>query len=80
MFDFVEWNDVLVAGIYYGKKKPADINLHLAPFRDDICQLVTSGIDFQGKTIRVSVSGMSSDSPATTFVLNIVALMLVLKC
>lgn len=47
------------------------MNKYLAAFRDDIRQLNQSGIEYGGKTIRVFICGMSSDSPATTFVLNV---------
>ncbi|KAI9565039.1 hypothetical protein GHT06_008784 [Daphnia sinensis] len=63
--------DVLIAGIYHGNKKPEDVNIFLRDFCDDIAKLKENGMHFLGKLIRISLWGLSSDSPATTFALCI---------
>jgi len=73
---FLGWDDVFVAGIYHGAKKPQDINAFLAFFKEDIVKLnKTGGIVFNGKivisVVKVSISGLCSDAPATSFALNI---------
>ncbi|KZR95653.1 Uncharacterized protein APZ42_010497, partial [Daphnia magna] len=65
------WDHVFVVGLYHGPGKPKDVNQYLADFRDEIVKLKSSGFDFQGKTILVSVVGMTWDAPATSFILNI---------
>ncbi|XP_046640273.1 uncharacterized protein LOC124323154 [Daphnia pulicaria] len=62
---------VFGAGIYQGRGKPADVNVYLKFFAADIHQLRRSGLQFEGQTITVSVCGMSSDAPATAYILNI---------
>jgi hypothetical protein len=62
---------VFVAGLYYGPGKAKDVNLLLADFGDEIVKLKTSGFDFEGNTIRVSVVRMICDAPTNSLVLNI---------
>jgi len=65
------WHEVFVAGIYHGQSKPLDVNQFLAAFVGDILTLRENGIDFKGGKIPVRIVGMSSDAPATCFVMNI---------
>lgn len=65
------WDDIFVGGIYHVSKKPACINEFLSAFRDDVVRLRTDGLQYQGKNIKVILSGISCDAPATSFVLNI---------
>ncbi len=68
---FLGWDDVYVAGIYHGVKKPSNINDFLSAFRDDVVRLRDVGFEFRGKMIKVVVSCICCDAPATTFMLNI---------
>lgn len=68
---FFNWNDILVAGIYHGAKKPNDVNQYLQGFRDDYFRLRSTGIEFDGVTVKVSVRGMCCDAPAAAFLKNI---------
>lgn len=45
--------------------------MYLKFFAADIHHLKRSGLQFEGQTINVSVCGMSSDAPATAYILNI---------
>lgn len=71
LLHYTGWPEVFVGGIYHGPGKPNDCNLFLKPFRDDIVELQRDGIMFNGATLEVKIAAMSSDSPATSFVLNI---------
>ena len=54
IFRFLGWDDVFVAGIYHGTKKPQDINAFLAFFKEDIVKLnKTGGIVFNGQIVKV---------------------------
>lgn len=68
---FIGWDDIVVGGIYHGSKKPACINDFLSAFRDDVALLKTDGLQFNSKNIKVLLSGICCDSPATSFVMNI---------
>ena len=48
-----------------------DVNQFLSAFRDEFIKIRTTGLSFEGKKILVAMSGMCSDVPATTFMLNI---------
>jgi hypothetical protein len=45
--------------------------VYLKLFATDIHHLKRSGLQFEGQTINVSICGMSSDAPATAYILNI---------
>jgi hypothetical protein len=60
-----------VAGIYHGPGKPGDVNQFLFAFKEEVTDLCRSGIQYKGKTVYISISGISCDAPATAFLLNI---------
>lgn len=71
MYTYTGRKEVFVAGIYHGKKKTENINDYLRYFCNDILKLKDEGIQLYGKTVLVNLSGLCSDTPATTYVLNI---------
>ena len=70
-FFFIGWEDIFVGGIYHGSKKPGCVNDFLSAFRDDVVRLSTDGLLYKGKNIRVMLSGICCDAPATSFMMNI---------
>ena len=68
---FIGWEDIFVGGIYHGSKKPGCVNDFLSAFRDDVVRLSTDGLLYKDKNIRVMLSGICCDAPATSFMMNI---------
>lgn len=56
-----------MAGIYHGPGKPGDVNQFLYAFKEEIADLGRRGIQYKGKTVYISTSGISCDAPATAF-------------
>ena len=46
-----------MVGIYHGPSKSADVN-NVFAFRDEMVLLKKKGINFKGKMVRVTISGM----------------------
>jgi len=57
--------------LYYGDKKPEDINCYLRPFVDEINLLQTTGIQVDNRTLNVKVHSFVCDSPARALILGV---------
>jgi len=60
--------DVFIIGCYFGPKKPYDCNEFLRDFVDKAKILVTEGLEYRGKHIRVTIDSLIADAPAKSFV------------
>ncbi len=60
-----------MAGIYHGPGKPGDVNQFLYAIKEEFADLCRRGIQYKGKTVYITISGISCDAPATAFLLNI---------
>lgn len=73
IYSYIDWDEIAVAGIYYDPRKPADMNDFLTDFKDDTVALHDNALQHGGNHVKVQLSGICCDSPATTFILNIAA-------
>jgi hypothetical protein len=53
--------------IYHGPGKPGDVNQFLFSFKKEVADLCRHGIQYKDKTVYISISGISCDSPETAF-------------
>jgi len=60
--------EVFIIGVYVGNEKPADPNLFLRDFVDEIIPLCENGIRLKGKIIAVNVVIAICDAPAKSFI------------
>ncbi|KAF0706952.1 Uncharacterized protein FWK35_00039209 [Aphis craccivora] len=65
------FSTVFPVGLYYGNLKPSDSNDYLHDFVNEARELLTSGIDFNGFNVKVSINVFCCDSPAKAFILKI---------
>jgi len=59
-----------VIGIFYGESKPKDLEF-LNEFVEDYKRVMEQGIQYDGITLRCSVSAVISDAPARAFIKNV---------
>ncbi|XP_029680869.1 uncharacterized protein LOC115246291, partial [Formica exsecta] len=60
-------SDIFIIGCYYGSKKPYDCNEFLRDFVDE-AKILAEGLEYKGKSIRVSIDSLIADAPAKSFV------------
>lgn len=70
LFNIVELPHVepMIIGIYSGKSKPTDLNAFLAPFVDELNEILVHGVLINSHKINVKLRCIICDSPARSFV------------
>lgn len=61
--------EVFLIGMFCGPSKPASANNFLRPFVDEAIDLVTNGIEYNGKTYRVRIHTLICDAVAKSYLL-----------
>ncbi|XP_036150655.1 uncharacterized protein LOC118648446 isoform X3 [Monomorium pharaonis] len=64
---------IFLIGCYHGYKKPQDFNNFLQDFVDKTKDLITTGYNYQGKTIKIEIYNLICDALAKAAVLNVVS-------
>lgn len=57
-------------GLFCGNSKPLDLNEYLFDFINEMQQLETAGITFEGKNYQLKISSIICDAPARSFIKN----------
>lgn len=58
----------MAIGVFYGEKKPEDVQLYFQEFVDDFKDVLENGITINGHTLTVLIRCIICDSPARAFV------------
>lgn len=59
--------EVLLFGVYLGKKKPANVDDFMHDFVVELLNLMTNGMNINGKIVKVQIRAFICDSPAKAF-------------
>jgi len=62
----------MIAGLYAGKKKPADFVDFLKDFNEELLDIIRKGISYKNRKIKLEIRCFIADTPARTDCLNIV--------
>lgn len=62
---------VFVCGIFEGYSKPKNSNEYLEKFVEELKILVSEGIQYENKILKINVGNFICDAPARAFILNI---------
>lgn len=61
-------NYIFVVGIYYGLNKPSSVECYLADLITELKTLLSDGIQYQNRSINISLECISCDTPARAYV------------
>lgn len=60
-----------VVGIFCGPRKPSNVSDYLKPFVNDLVDLLSNGLTFVGRVLKVAISSFICDAPARAFIKQI---------